>query len=149
MPLHVVVNALAVAHLAALVAVPPDPLRGEEPGHLSRLSTAAAVVARLAAAMLWQLARYSCVKVPYSLCDDEGAAPAARRPVIRSHVYVQIRFESGATVLGGRPLRRRNLTHWLSVPHLVGAVEPESDREPYDKARVEIRAYPGLRRLLL
>ena len=25
------------------------------------------------------------------------AAPAARRPDIRSHVYVQIRFESGAT----------------------------------------------------
>ena len=29
------------------------------------------------------------------------AAPAARRPDIRSHVYVQIRVESGAAVLAG------------------------------------------------
>ena len=29
------------------------------------------------------------------------AAPAARRPGIRSHAYVQIRFEPGATVLAG------------------------------------------------
>ena len=29
------------------------------------------------------------------------AAPAARRPGIRSRVYVQIRFESGAAVLAG------------------------------------------------
>ena len=48
------------------------------------------------------------------------AAPAARRPGIRSHVYVQIRFESGAAVLAGIAWPDRSggyLKHWLSVPH--------------------------------
>ena len=48
------------------------------------------------------------------------AAPAARRPDIRSHVYVQIRFESGAAVLAGIAWPDRSggyLKHWLSVPH--------------------------------
>ena len=53
-----------------------------------------------AAAMAWQLARYSCVK-HYSLCDDEGAAPAARRAMHALKVDGQIRFESGAAVLAG------------------------------------------------
>ena len=48
------------------------------------------------------------------------AAPAARRPDIRSHVYVQIRLESGAAVLAGIAWPDRSggyLKHWLSVPH--------------------------------
>ena len=48
------------------------------------------------------------------------AALAARRPDIRSHVYVQIRVESGAAVLAGIACPDRSggyLKHWLSVPH--------------------------------
>ena len=49
------------------------------------------------------------------------AAPAARRPGIRSRVYVQIRFESGEAVIAGiawpETAQEAYLKHWLSVPH--------------------------------
>ena len=48
------------------------------------------------------------------------AAPAARRPGIRSRANVQIRVESGAAVLAGIACPDRSggyLKHWLSVPH--------------------------------
>ena len=81
------------------------------------------------------------------------AAPVARRPGIRSRVNVQI----GLSVRGSRacwnslarPLRRLISSTGSLCLIPVGAVEPGSDREPYDKARVEIHAYLGLRRLLL
>ena len=80
------------------------------------------------------------------------AAPAARRPDIRSHVYVQIRFESGASRACwnslARPLRRLISSTGSLCLIPVGAVEPESDGESYDKARAEIHADLGLQRLL-
>ena len=80
------------------------------------------------------------------------AAPAARRPGIRSHVYVQIRFESGAAVLAGIawPDRSGGLSQAL-------ALCASSDQERSNlgviesrmmKPRVVIHAYLGLRRLL-
>ena len=63
------------------------------------------------------------------------AAPAARRPGIRSRVNVQIRFESGAAVLAGiaRPDRSGGLSQalaLLSVPHSCRSGRTGSDREP-------------------
>ena len=48
-----------------------------------------------------------------------------------------------------RPLRRLISSTGSLCLIPVGAVEPGSDREPYDKARVEIHAYSGLRLLAL
>ena len=79
------------------------------------------------------------------------AAPAARRPGIRSRVYVQIRFESGAAVLAGiawpermgrEPVREMRL---LSQERSnLGVIESRMM-----KPRVEIHAYLGLRRLVI
>ena len=81
------------------------------------------------------------------------AAPAARRPDIRSHVNVQI----GLSVKGSRACRKSlfghrsgGSCHWLSLPLPHPTREPErSDRESYGKARVEIHVYGGLGRLLV
>ena len=81
------------------------------------------------------------------------AAPAARRPGIRSHVYVQIRFESGAAVLAGTAWSDRSgglsqalalCASSLSERSNLGVIESRMM-----KPRVEIHAYLGLRRLLL
>ena len=102
--------------------------------------------------MAWQLARYSGVKLHYSLCDDEGAAPVARRAMHALNVHGWIRSERQSS----RACRRAWIAHRsggslplaLCTSFRPGAVAPESDREPYENARVEIHAYLGLRRLL-
>ena len=104
-----------------------------------------------AAAMAWQLARYSCVKMHYSYVmmrgqpRRRGGRTSARTFTCR---YVSSQGQPCLLESLGQTAQEAYLKHWLSVPHPclipVGAVEPESDRESYGKARVEIHAYLGL-----
>ena len=88
-----------------------------------------------------------------TLCDGDAGSPGgaeAGHPLARLRADTfRVRSSRACWNSLARPLRRLSQALALCASSLVGAVEPGSDREPYDKARVEIYAYSGLRRLLL
>ena len=139
----------SLAHRAALVAVPPDPPRGEEAAHPSRLCPATTLCdadAGTGGAEAGPPMHYC------SLYDVRRQPRRHQGRIMRSRVNVQIGISVRSSRacrkrLVSRPLRRL-LPLALCTRPTPGAVEPGSDREPYGKARVEIHAYLGLRRLL-
>ena len=98
-------------------------------------------------------ARLRAVCAAATLGDGDAGSPGgaeAGHPLARERADTcRVRGSRACWNSLARPLRRLISSTGSLCLIPVGAVEPESDRESYGKARVEIHAYSGLRRLLL
>ena len=87
-----------------------------------------------------------------TLCDGDAGSPGgaeAGHPLARERADTfRVRSSRACWNSLARPLRRLISSTGSLCLIPVGAVEPESDGESYDKARAEIHADLGLQRLL-